>query len=92
MYSKAGLIAVSLAFVLTTACKSDEQKAAEAAAKQMEVAAKQMEEASKTGTANMGDAMAAMGAAMSGAATAGKKLRPSATRSSRRYCPSRCPA
>ena len=74
MYSKAGLIAASLAFVIMTGCKSDEQKAAEAAAKQMEAAAKQMEEASKTGTANMGDAMAAMGAAMSGAANAGKKV------------------
>ena len=74
MYSKAGLIAVSIAFVVMTGCKSDEEKAAEAAAKQMEAAAKQMEEASKTGTANMGDAMAAMGAAISGAATAGKKV------------------
>ena len=74
MNSKAGLIAVSFAFVVMTGCKSDEEKAAEAAAKQMEAAAKQMEEASKTGTANMGDAMAAMGAAMSGAANAGKKV------------------
>ncbi|MDP9177077.1 MAG: transposase [Gemmatimonadota bacterium] len=74
MYSKSGLLALSLAFVLTTACKSKEEKAAEEAAKQMEVAAKQMQEAAKTGTANMGDAMAAMGAAMSGAANAGKKV------------------
>jgi hypothetical protein len=74
MYSKGGLIVLSLAFVAMTACKSKEEKAAEEAAKQMEVAARQMEEAAKTGTANMGDAMAAMGAAMSGAVNAGKKV------------------
>jgi hypothetical protein len=74
MYSKAALIALSLSLVLTTACKSKEEKAAEEAAKQMEAASKQMAEAAKTGTANMGDAMAAMGAAMSGAANAGKKV------------------
>jgi len=74
MYSKAGLIVLSLSFVLATACKSKEEKAAEETAKQMEAASKQMQEAVKTGTANMGDAMAAMGAAVSGAANAGKKV------------------
>lgn len=74
MYSKAGLIALSLALVLTTGCESKEEKAAKEAAKQMEAASKQMQEAAKSGTANMGDAMAAMGAAMSGAANAGKKV------------------
>jgi len=74
MYSKAGLIVLSLSFVLATACKSKEEKAAEETAKQMEAASKQMQEAVKTGTANMGDAMAAMGAAVSGTANAGKKV------------------
>jgi hypothetical protein len=74
MYSKAGLIALSLSFLLTTACKSKEQKAAEETAKQMEAASKQMQEAAKSGTANVGDAMAAMGAAISGAAAGGKKV------------------
>lgn len=74
MYSKAGLIVLSLSFVIATSCKSKEEKAAEETAKQMEAASKQMQEAVKTGTANMGDAMAAMGAAVSGAANAGKKV------------------
>jgi hypothetical protein len=70
----AGLIVVSVSLLLTTACKSKEEKAAEDAAKQMEAASKQMQEAAKTGTANMGDAVAAMGAAMGAAANAGKKV------------------
>ena len=74
MHSKAALVMLSLSLALTTACKSDEQKAAEETAKQMEAASKQMQEAAKTGTANMGDAMAAMSAAMGGAANGGKKV------------------
>lgn len=74
MWCKAGLIVLSVSLVLTTACKSKEEKAAEEAAKQMEAASKQMQEAAKSGTASMGDAMAAMGAAVSGAANAGKKV------------------
>lgn len=54
-----------------TACKSPEQKAAEAAAKQLEEAGKQMEAATKNG--NLGDAMNAMGAAL-GANNGGKKV------------------
>jgi hypothetical protein len=57
--------------VAMTACKSPEQKAAEAAAKQLEEAGKQMEAASKNG--NLGDAMNAMGAAL-GATNGGKKV------------------
>ena len=57
--------------VAMTACKSPEQKAAEAAAKQLEEAGKQMEAATKNG--NLGDAMNAMGAAM-GATNGGKKV------------------
>jgi hypothetical protein len=57
--------------VAMTACKSPEQKAAEAAAKQLEEAGKQMEAASKNG--NLGDAMNAMGAAL-GASNGGKKV------------------
>lgn len=74
MFAKLGLITLSISLVLTTGCKSKEQKAAEETAKQMEAASKQMQEAAKSGTANVGDAMAAMGAAMSGAANAGKKV------------------
>jgi hypothetical protein len=71
MYRSAGFLLLSVGLVLTTACKSPEQKAAEDAAKQMQAASKQMEEAAKKG--NLGDAMAAMGAAVSGANT-GKKV------------------
>ena len=73
MYTKAALLALSLSFALTTACKSREQKRAEEAAKQMEEASKKMAEAAKSETANLGDAMAAMGAAVSGA-NAGRKV------------------
>ncbi len=73
MYRSAGFLVLSAGLVLTTACKSPEQKAAEDAAKGMQAASKQMEEATKKGTANLGDAMAAMGAAVSGT-NGGKKV------------------
>ena len=66
------LLIASLAFSLT-ACKSQEQKAAEQAAAQLQEASKKMEEATKSGQVNVGDAMAALGAAM-GAANGGKKI------------------
>jgi len=51
--------------LLVPACgKSDEQKAAEAAAAQIEAATKQMAEAMKTGTAGVAGAAEAMGAAL----------------------------
>ena len=64
-------VTVTCLSVAMTACKSPEQKAAEAAAKQLEEAGKQMEAASKNG--NLGDAMNAMGAAL-GATNGGKKV------------------
>lgn len=66
------LIAV-VALSVATACKSDEQKAAEATTKQLEEANKQMAEAAKNGGANLGAAAAAMNAAVTGAAN-GKKV------------------
>jgi hypothetical protein len=77
MYRGPALLTLSFALVLTTACKSPEQKAAEDAAKQMQDASNKMAEATKNGTANAGDAMAAMGTAMGAAmsgANAGKKV------------------
>lgn len=73
MYKKAGFLLLSLAVVLTTGCKSPEQKAAEETAKNLEAASKMMDSAAKAGGANLGDAMAAMGAAIGGA-NAGKKV------------------
>ena len=73
MISKAAVTALCLSVVMTVACKSPEQKAAEDVAKRMEEAGKQMEAATKNGQANLGDAMNAMGAAL-GAATGGKKV------------------
>lgn len=74
MYARSGLIALSLAFALTTGCKSPEQKAAEDVAKNLEEAGKKMEAATKDGQpANMADAMNALGAAM-GAANGGKQV------------------
>ncbi len=78
MIFRPGLLLISIVTLLATGCKSDEEKAAEEAAKNMAEAAKQMEqagakmaEAAKTGGAGLGDAMAAMGAAMG---TGGKKV------------------
>ena len=73
MIKKAAVTALCLSAGLLTGCKSPEQKAAEAAAKNFQEAAKQMEVATKNGQANMGDAMSALGAAM-GAANGGKKV------------------
>lgn len=79
MNIRPGLLLLSLAALLTTGCKSDEEKAAEEAAKNMAEAGRQMEEAgakmaeaAKTGGAGLGDAMAAMGKAMG--TTNGKKV------------------
>jgi hypothetical protein len=72
MLRRAALLVSAFALVLT-ACKSPEQKAAEATAERLEEASKNMQEAAKSGEVNMGDAMAALGAAM-GAANAGKKV------------------
>ncbi|MEO8575234.1 MAG: hypothetical protein ABI556_00975 [Gemmatimonadales bacterium] len=74
MYARSGLIALSMAFALSTGCKSPEQKAAEDVAKNLEEVGKKMEAATKDGQpANMADAMSALGAAM-GAANGGKKV------------------
>jgi hypothetical protein len=73
VYRKSGLLLMSLSLVLTTACKSPEQKAAEQASKNFTDAANKMAEAAKTGTANPADAMNALSAAM-GAANGGKKV------------------
>ncbi len=80
MHRKSALLALSLSLVMTTGCKSPEQKAAEETAKniadasvKMQEASAKMQEATKNGTANMGDAMNALGAAM-GAANGGKKI------------------
>lgn len=72
MLRSAALLVTSFALVLT-ACKSPEQKAAEAMAERLEVASKNMEAAAKTGQADVGDAMAALGAAM-GTANGGKQV------------------
>jgi hypothetical protein len=73
MFTGRAFLAASLIVALAT-CKSQEQKAAENAAKQLAEASKNMEEAAKSGQApNMGDAMAALGAAM-GAANGGKQV------------------
>jgi hypothetical protein len=73
MFTGRACLAASL-IVALAACKSQEQKAAENAAKQLAEASKNMEEAAKSGQApNMGDAMAALGAAM-GAANGGKQV------------------
>ncbi len=79
MNSRSGLLLLSLAVLFTAGCKSDEEKAAEEAAKnmaeageQMAEAGRKMGEAAKTGGAGLGEAMAAMGAAMGNAE--GKKV------------------
>ncbi len=79
MNLRSGLLVLSLAALFTTGCKSDEEKAAEEAAKnmaeageQMAEAGKKMAEAAKAGGNDMGAAMAAMGAALG--TTNGKKV------------------
>lgn len=74
MHIKPALLLISFAILLASGCKSDEEKAAEEAVKNMAEAGKQMEEASKkmadaaaTGGQDIGAAMAAMGAAMGNA-------------------------
>lgn len=73
MHRKWTFLTVSVAIVMTSACKSPEQKAAEETARQLDVASKKMAEATKNGTGNMTDAMNALGAAM-GTAKGGKKV------------------
>lgn len=76
MLRSAALILSAFAVVLSSACKSDEEKRAEESAKTLKEAGERMEAAAKSGeTPSMDDAMAALGAAM-GAANAGKKVEP----------------
>ncbi len=73
MFRTSGALVLSLSLMSIAGCKSQEQKAAEEAARNMAEASQKMQEATKNGTVNMGDAMNALGAAM-GAANGGKKV------------------
>jgi hypothetical protein len=72
MGNRLGYVVVALALALT-GCKSDEQKTADEASKNMAEATRKMEDAAKKGGAGLGEAMAAMNEAMKGA-NAGKTV------------------